>query len=198
MISVIVPVSKKDYEEGMMDELFPQLEEAIDNCKEKVQILIVINPPKVGRVKAKNEGARIAAGETLVFLDCDNRISSNFFNEVSEKSKNDYFVGGGVKSLKLSRYSIGIVCYMILLGMFVVVKGITLGSFWVRKDVFMAVGGFKEVKYDDIDFALRLKKYAKRTNRKFESIKKSLLVWSTRKFDKHGDWHWLRGYHVEE
>jgi len=197
MISVIIPISYEDFEKGNMVRMKLCLERAKEFCQEDVEIITVVNKPSFGRVNAKNLGAQKANGETLVFIDSDCLISSNFFNEVSRKSKKEQFVGGGCKYVKLSRYSWGIVSSMMLLGFFMLIRQITLGAFWIKKQAFFEMGGFREKKYDDIDFALRLRKYAKKTGKKFESIKESFLIWSTRKYDIHGDLHWLTGYHTE-
>lgn len=198
MISVIVPVSYKDFDSGMMVRLRPSLEMAKGLCSQNVEVITVLNAPWIGRIKAKNLGAQKANGDTLVFLDVDCFISENFLQEVDEKSKNEYFVGGGVIDIRLSRYSLGIWCGLLIVGIYMILKQITLGAFWVNKKAFLEMGGFNETKYDDIDFALRLKEYAKIHKKKFESLKKSFIIWSTRKFDKHGDWHWLGGYNVSQ
>jgi hypothetical protein len=198
MISVIVPVSSKDFENGLLFKAQYFIERAQKLCLENVETVAVINDPSFGRVKAKNYGAEQARGETLVFLDVDCFLSSNFLNEVSQKSKNEYFVGGGVKYVRLSRHSFGINCWLSLLAFYMILKQITLGAFWIRAKDFKEMGGFREKKLDDIDFAVRLQKLAKKTNRKFESIKESFLIWSTRKFDVDGDWHWIRGYHSQQ
>ncbi len=195
MISVIIPISEEDFGRGNMVQLRPFIERAKCFCPEEVEVLTIVNKPSFGRVKAKNYGAEKASGETLVFLDSDCPISSNFLKEVSEKSK--YSIGGGVKYPRLTRYSFGIISFMILLGFLMLIKQITLGAFWVRRNIFFEIGGFKEKKYDDIDFALRLKKYANVTGKKFNSLKECFLIWSTRKFDLYGDWHWLKGYHTD-
>jgi predicted glycosyltransferase involved in capsule biosynthesis len=194
MISVIIPVKEDDLSLDLG--IWSSLERARKFCLEEVEVLVLVNKPSFGRVNAKNLGAGYAKGETLVFLDCDCIVSSNFLQEVSQKSKKDYFVGGGTKYIKLSRYSMGIVSSMFLLGLFMLLKQITLGAFWIKKQAFFEMGGFRQRKYDDIDFALRLRKYAKRASKKFESIKESFLIWDTRKYDTHGDWHWLKGYHT--
>lgn len=194
MISVIIPVGIKDW--GSKLPIVNSLAIAKSNCKEDVEVIMVVNPLCVGRVKAKNEGVKEVRGDTLVFVDCDIEVSPQFLNEISKKTRNPYFIGGGVKYVKLSRHSLGILCGMIPLFLFMFIKRITIGAFWIRKEVFLSIGGFKEKKYDDIDFALRLKQYAKQTRKKFESLKESSIIWSTRKFDTHGDWHWIRGYQI--
>ena len=194
MISVIIPVSVKDFEEGLLWKCMYSVERAEKLCSEDVETVAVVN--KIGWVNANNYGAQKAKGETLVFLDADNFVGSNFLNEVSQKSKNDYFIGGGVKYIRLSRYSLGTVCFSIPIGLYLMARQITIGAFWVRKKDFEEMGGFREKRLSDMDFAVRLKRLAYKTDRKFESLKESFLIWNTRKFDTRGDWHWLKGYPV--
>ena len=192
MISVIIPVSKEDFRNGLISKIENSLNKS--KCSEEFEMVLVINSYLYGRVRAKNYGASKAKGETLVFLDCDCEVSDNLLQEISDKSKNDFFVGGGVKYVKLSRYSPGILCGMFILGLYLLIHQITIGAFWIRKTDFNRLNGFRHTVYDDIDFALRLKSLAKQTGRKFESLKNSSIIWSTRKFDEYGDWHWIMGY----
>jgi hypothetical protein len=196
MISCILPISKEDNESNLFSTFKPQLDEAIKHCEEEVEVITIVGNSFTDRSMAQNTGAIKAKGDTLVFLYVDNGVSKNLLNEVSEKARNPYFIGGGVKYIKIPRYSLGLVTWLVLLALYLYVRRITLGTFWVRKDVFYKLQGFKSMKYEDVDFALRLKKYAKLTNRKFESLKRSHIIFNTRKFDKHGDWHWLKGYHI--
>jgi len=197
VISIIIPVSIKDFESGLLFQAQYFIERAKLMCLEEVETVAIINHPSFGRVKAKNYGAEEARGEILLFLDCDCIIGSMFLSEISRKAKNSYFIGGGTKFIKLTRYSLGIILAAFLfLAPYLLWHQITVGAFWIRKRDFFELGGFKEKKYDDLDFAIRLKKLAKKTHRKFESLKESFIVWSTRKFDIYGDWHWLKGYQV--
>ncbi len=195
MISVIIPVGVRDWGSKLL--ITDSLAIAKKNCLEPVEIIIVVNPLCVGRVKAKNAAVENAVGDKLVFVDCDIKVSSNFLSEVSKKGKNNFFVGGGVKFVKLSRYSTGILCWIVLLFLLMLIRRVTIGAFWVRREAFLAIGGFKEKKFDDIDFAIRLKNYAKQSKKKFESLKESSIIWSTRKFDTYGDWHWINGYKID-
>jgi glycosyltransferase involved in cell wall biosynthesis len=197
MISVIIPVSVKDFKEGLLDECMYFIERAKKGCPEEVEVLAVVNYPCVGMVKARNEGAVEARGDTLVFIDVDCRMSANFLTEVSQKVENPYFVGGGTKFVKLSHHSLGpVLAGLLFLVPYLLFHQITIGAFWVRKSVFFEICGFREKRYNDLDFAIRLRKYAKANGRKFESIKQSFIIWSTRSLDKHGDWSWITGYKV--
>ncbi len=210
MISCIVPAYN---EEKFIGATLQSLLGSKKECLEEVEIIVVDNHstdgtlmlaksipdvkclyfPIIGREKAKNFGASTAKGETLVFIDADCLVTKNFFQEISEKAQEPYFVGGGVKHCRLTRYSLGIVSFMCLVAVSLVLNQITVGAFWVRKNIFNELEGFRlNNVLDDIDFAIRLKKYAKEHGRKFESLKECVLTWSTRRFDESGDWGWLR------
>ena len=57
----------------------------------------------------------------------------------------------------------------------------------------MAINGFNEnmLMAEDADFAKRLKKWGKRNNKKFGTIKNGMIT-SCRRFDKYGDWALLK------
>ncbi len=198
MISCIIPVRAVSLykDEKYLELCLASVEKARSFCEEEIEILIVRD--STGKMKSCNKVALKAKGETLVFLDGDCQVSREFFDEVSRKAKNPYFAGGGVKWVYLERLSLGIFCWVLYLLSFLLLFRITAGAFWVRREVWFELEGFRDkYKYYDLDFAVRLKRYAKRHGRKFESLKESTLIWSTRKFDIFGDWHWLLGYKVE-
>jgi len=192
MISVIIPMHFEDRK--YLNRCLDSIDEAKKHCCEDIEVLVIPNDDGIG--KARNSGAKIAKGETLVFMDVDCTMSDTFLYEVNKISKNDYFVGGGTKWVKGNRYSLGLLFFYIVLGIYLIVKQITVGAFWIKKDIFDIIGGFREDcdTTEQIDFAIRLKQYAKKHSKKFESIKRSYIIWNTRNFSIHGDWHWLRGY----
>jgi glycosyltransferase involved in cell wall biosynthesis len=210
MISCIVPAFN---EEKWLARTLESLLESVHQCREKVEIIVVDNCsmdrtrdialsyknvqcafyPVKGREAAKNHGAEISKGNILCFVDADLTVTEDLFQEISEKSQNHYFVGGGIKHVRLSRYSFGICASMVLVGLSFMINQVTAGAFWIRKDVFNRIGGFRNNHtLDDIDFAIRLKKYAKENGKKFESLKRTVLTWNTRRFDEQGDWYWFR------
>lgn len=210
MISCVIPAyNEEEYLGQTLDALFISTEK----CPEPVEIFVVDDgsidrTDKVasqypvcherishrGRVKAKNHGAKMAQGEILVFVDADCKVSSNFFPEIAQKAKNPFYVGGGVKFIKVPRVSLGLWIFLAVVAFILVFYRITVGAFWVRRKVFDSIGGFSERRLDDIDFARRLKRYAREHGKKFESLKNCSLLWSTRKFDQQGDWMWIRLY----
>jgi len=193
MISCIIPTYYKD--EDCLWPCFNSLKLSAERCKEKVEFLIIRN--NIGAAAAKNFGASTATGEILVFVDVDCMVSSEFFPEISEKGKNERWVGGGMRYVIPMNPTLGVRCFILFWALYCKVRKISVGAFCIRKDAFNALIGFnKGYKYHDIDLALRLRKYADNNGKTFQSLKQSKLLWSTRKFEKYGDWHWLRGYHT--
>lgn len=188
MISVIVPAYN---EKGYLVNCIKSLQESMKRCPCDVEVIVVDDVKGIG--KARNIGASKALGDVLVFVDADCTVSPNFLNEVHEKSLNEDNVGGGVKYVKFDRYSPGRIAFMFLMAVWLYWHQVSFGSFWVRKLFF---GGFIENNDPkiDLEFALRLKRIAKLNRKNFRSIKQSPMTWSTRSFDKYGDWFWVRKY----
>ena len=216
MISVVIPAYN---EEKYIGATLQSLIESMKECPEEVEIIVVDNNsmdntrkvaleyegvkcfqyPVVGQVHAKNFGASIARGDILIFIDADCTVEGHLFKELSEKSKNPYFVGGGINHIKFTRMSLGIMCFIFLVAVTMILNQITVCGLWVRKGVFDSIGGFRNpYQFQDINFAKKLKQYAKEHYKKFESLKECNLTWSTRKFDEWGDWHWVKGYRTEK
>ena len=209
MISCIVPAfNEEKYISKCLDSLFKSasmcLEEVeiivVNNhCTDRTEKIVKMNYPGVrclyypisGREGAKNYGAYCSQGDPICFVDADCLVSEDFFSEIGEKAVNEHFIGGGTKYVKLSRMSLGIFIGLIPVAITLLLNGITVGAFWVRREVFEAVKGFRTTTWDDINFAIKLKKFAKEHGKKFESLKKSNLVWSTRKADRFGDFYWV-------
>lgn len=169
-------------------------EKAVSHLNLPIQ-LISVTCPYPGYATPKNFGANLAVGDILVFLDDDCIIEENFFSEVVEKSSNPTYVGGGVRYVKLTRYSIPILIFLSFWMLYAKLHHITIGAFWVRKNIFKEIGGFLEyTQFNDIEFALRLRFYALKNKMETKALRKTSLLWSTRRFDKEGDWVWLKVY----
>lgn len=142
--------------------------------------------------EVRNHGAAHARGELLVFIDADSVPSKNMFATIFETIEKTRSVGGGVL-IYPERWSFGILCTGLLLGLLFLPRGISGGLFFVWKTDFDAINGFDEsvVSAEDIDFALRLKSHARRCGKKFKTIYRAHIVTSCRKFDYFGDWYFL-------
>jgi len=97
-------------------------------------------------------------------------------------------------SISFDRKSVGIYFTEKFFNLMVKMTGLPCGAFWTTKDAFCAVSGFDErlVMSEDFDFAERLRSYGKTVGKKYVLLKKSCLITSSRKFDRFGDWSFLK------
>jgi glycosyltransferase involved in cell wall biosynthesis len=137
----------------------------------------------------RNAGARAATGEFLLTIDADSAMSPNMLETVDRALSSGRYVGGGVAILP-ERWSLGITASALLLLPIVLVYRITGGLFWLRREDFVAIGGFDEgfVSAEDVDFARRLKAHGKRKGMRFGHVFSAHIVTSCRKWDQFGDW----------
>jgi len=191
MISCILPIA---IGERYYPFCLSSLKISARRCQEEVEIIKIYN--RIGVSQAKNFGALLAEGEILVFVDVDCMVSPDFFSEISERMRDFSYLGGGIKKVRATNPALGASIFMGLVAGLCKVCSISIGILCVRAPIFFAVGGFPETKYNDLKIAFKLRNWARREGMKFSSLKKSWLLWSTRKFDQYGSWHWLRGYQV--
>jgi len=191
MISCVLPISNNEMYHPFC---LSSLQISARRCPEEVEIIKIYN--KIGVRRAKNFGALLAEGEILVFVDADCMVSPDFFSEIHERMRDSSYLGGGIKKVRATNPTLGSTIFMGLVAGLCKVCSISIGILCVRTPAFFAVGGFPEAKYNDLRIAFRLRKWAKKEKMKFSSLKESWLLWSTRKFDRYGSWHWLRGYQV--
>lgn len=92
------------------------------------------------------------------------------------------------------RWSLGIICSLMIVLPFVLWHRVGAGMFWCYKCDFDAIGGFDEslVCIEDLDFGKRLKKLGRTQSKRYGTIWKAYLTTSCRKFDQFGDWYFVR------
>ena len=195
MPSCLAAVQKAERMLGRTVEKIVVINRCTDRTEEIAQAAgcLIVKEDAKNLAKIRNRGVAQASGEIIVTIDADSQMSENFLTEISSKIQSNLVIGGGVLMLP-SRWSLGITLTALCLVPIVLWHGISGGAFFVRKVDFLAIGGFNEemVSVEDIDFAKRLKSYGKRKGQKFLSLYKAHIVTSTRKFDRFGDWFFLR------
>jgi len=147
----------------------------------------------------RNTGVRAAEGRIVVTVDADSMMTKRSLSEIRENLESRKYIGGGTIP-KFDRMSLGIAVstmYVALNLLPVMIKngGYVSGAmFWFYKRDFEAVNGFDEslVSLEDMDFAVRLKKYGSRQGRKYGTLKHSYVMTSSRKFDEFGDWYLIK------
>jgi glycosyltransferase involved in cell wall biosynthesis len=148
---------------------------------------------------ARNGGAAAARGEILCFVDADYRIHPETFNAIDRELATGRFIGGAT-GLEAERWSAGIFVTMVVVLALLRPWGIDGGVWFCRRQDFDAVGGYDErVRYsEDVRLLWALRKLGRRRRPKQKLTRggsagpRAPALASARKFDKHGDWHFLR------
>ena len=101
---------------------------------------------------------------------------------------------GGATGATMERWSLGIAtCHAILLQV-ARVTGLDIGVVFCRRADFEAIGGYDETLRfaEDVKLLLQLRRVGKaRGARLLRRMRSATVIASTRKFDQHGDWHFL-------
>ena len=141
---------------------------------------------------ARNGGAHAARGEVLAFVDADSRIHPETFNAIDRALATGRVIGGAT-GVKLERLSLGLAVTYALMVAFVWITGLDAGVVFCRRDDFAQVGGYNEERLyaEDVEFLLQLRRLGKTRGQKLVRLTWVKAVASTRKFDKHGDWHYV-------
>lgn len=141
----------------------------------------------------RNRGAAAAHGNVLVTIDADSWMSANMLSEVIRLLKSDRYIGGGVLMYP-ERWSLGIVCSLMVVAPYVIRHRVSAGMFWCYKRDFDVIGGFDESLncIEDLDFGRRLKSYGRAVGKTYGTVCKAHLMTSCRKFDQFGDWYFVR------
>lgn len=140
----------------------------------------------------RNRGARDARGSVLAFTDADGRIHPETFNAIDRALKTGKFVAGAT-GVKLERFSLGLaITYMIMVPM-VWATGMDTGVVFCRREDFLEVGGYNERRSfaEDVQFLVDMKRLGRRRGQRLARVTSAKTVSSTRKFDEHGEWHYL-------
>lgn len=108
-----------------------------------------------------NKGASIAKGKILLFLHADTRISE-MEKSFTSSVPNSY--AGGFFHLKFDDGSISTRLVEFFANLRARLLSLPYGdqAVFIKKDIFEKLGGFREYPFlEDIDFAIRIKKYGK-------------------------------------
>ncbi len=152
----------------------------------------VVHVPERRIAAARNGGARKARGEVLMFVDADSRIHPETFNAVDDALARPRVVGGAT-GVTLERWSLGLtVTYLAFLPL-VILTGMDTGVVFCRRVDFALIGGYNERLdfAEDVAFLWALRKLGTGRGQKLARLRHVKAVASTRKFDRHGDWHYF-------
>lgn len=208
LFSVIIPAHN---EEKYIRRCIRSIRKAASAFQENVEIVVVCNrcTDRTGKI-AKKLGARVltnedrciarvrnagiseAKGEIIVTIDADNRMTGGTLQEIYELLQSGRYIGGGAP-IRFERYSFPLWCNDMMCRLSFAVTGLYSGMFWAKKDTFDAIGGFADKKaMEDVATAKLLKEYGKKQGKKYTTLKKNVLINSTRKYDEMGDWLYFK------
>ncbi len=140
----------------------------------------------------RNTGAGVAAGQVFVFIDADNTIHPDTFNAIDRCLSTGKIIAGA-SGVRMQRMSLGIAVTYALMVPMVWLTGMDTGAVFCRREDFEAVKGYNEERLfaEDVQLLWDLKRLGRIRGQKLTRITSIKAIYSTRKFDKHGDWHYV-------
>ena len=207
-ISVIIPAHN---EEKYIARCIRSIKKAESEFKGNVEIIVVCNrctdrtaeiAESLGArvltnedrciAKVRNTGIASAKGRIIVTIDADNRMTPGTLSEVYALIRSGRYIGGGAP-IRFERYSFPLWLNDIMCRVSFAVTGLYSGMFWAEKETFDAIGGFVDKKaMEDVATAKLLKEFGKKNGKKYTTLRKNVLINSTRKYDDMGDWLYFK------
>ena len=152
----------------------------------------VVQVEKRAIAAARNGGAAIARGEIVCFIDADSRIHAETFNAIDDVLASGRVIVGA-SGVQPDRWSLGIWATWLAALPVAYLMGFDAGVVFCRRADFEAIGGYDEslLYAEDIKILVDLKRLGRTRRQHFARAKGAQAITSTRKFDKHGDWHYF-------
>ena len=140
----------------------------------------------------RNGGGRAARGQVVAFVDADSTIHPETFNAIDDAMSRSDVVGGST-GLRMSRMSAGLAMTYVVMLAFVWTTGMDSGVVFCRRKDFDAIGGYrKDMDFaEDVRFLWDLRRLGRPRRQRLIRARTAKAMSSARKFDKHGDWHYL-------
>lgn len=162
----------------------------------------VIPVEKRAIAAARNGGARVARGEILCFIDADSIIHPDTFNEI-DRALTNRIVGGGT-GLCLDKRTPGrVLLFAMLVAIGFVLRPLLLrevprlnidaGVVFMRRKDFEQIGGYREdhLFAEDVRLLIDLRRLGRTRGQHLCRSNRAQAIFSTRKFDQHGEWHYF-------
>ncbi|MEM6705760.1 MAG: glycosyltransferase [Acidobacteriota bacterium] len=142
----------------------------------------------------RNTGASAASAPTLCFVDADSVLHPEIFSAVLEASRNERIVAGSSR-VRPEVWSFGLWVSFHLTMPPMWLLGLDTGLFFIRRSDFRTLGGYPEDRQyaEDIQLYLAARRLGRSRSprQRLARLRGVRTITSTRKFDKHGDWHLL-------
>ncbi len=140
----------------------------------------------------RNGGAAVATGEILCFIDADERIHPQTFNVIEEELATGKIVGGAT-GITPERWSLGFAATYAILVPIVIVMRMDTGVVFCRRDDFITIGGYNEKRRvaEDVEFLFALRRLGRTRGQRLTRARRAKAIASLRKWDEHGEWHYL-------
>lgn len=141
----------------------------------------------------RNGGAALAEGEFLCFTDADVRVHPQTFNIIEKTMDTGDFIAGAT-GIKLERMSAGIALSYAIIVPVVWLMKVDTGVVFCRRQDFETIRGYNEEMEiaEDVRFLLDLRKLGRSKDQKLARLNGAKALGSTRKWDQHGEWHFIR------
>ena len=141
---------------------------------------------------ARNAGGSEAKGEIVGFVDADMQIHPGTFDAIERALASPRIIGGATGGT-MERWSLGLVVTFAIAVPFVWLTQFDTGVVFCRRADFLTVGGYDESLRvaEDVNFLLALRTLGGRRGQRLRRLRAVKSIASARKFDEHGDWHYL-------
>ena len=151
---------------------------------------------------SRNGGARAARGEVLCFIDADSVVHPDTFNEI-DRVLTERIVGGAT-GLRIDKRTAGrVLTFWFLIAIGSVLRPLLLrewpranidaGVVFLRQNDFDAIGGYREYRLlgEDVQLLIDMSRLGRPRGQRLARSNRTPATFSTRKFDKHGEWHYF-------
>lgn len=152
--------------------------------------LAQVEPRRIASVR--NGGATLATGELVAFVDADSVLHPEVLLAVDAVMRDPRSLGGA-SGVTMERWSPGIALTVACALPVVWLTGFDTGLVFLRRADFLQLGGYDESRAvaEDVDLMLRLRRLGRPRDQRLRRLRGVRTVTSTRKFDRHGDWHYF-------
>ena len=149
-----------------------------------------VEPRRIASVR--NGGAALATGDLVAFVDADSVLHPDVFLAVDAAMRDPRSLGGA-SGVDMERWSPGIALTVAFALPVVWLTGFDTGLVFLRRADFERLGGYDETRSvaEDVDLMVRLRRLGKARGQRLRRLRGVRTVTSTRKFDRHGDWHFF-------